>query len=332
VQESLIAVPYAYVKLASNGQAAQHYRSAVDAYARESRRIDESIAAIRSGGFLDSILATVPAGDQPGWFWQLDQLPDAPHTRYLYHLLASHEFQEGFKNYRDLRLMQRNLERWPESLQAFGAMIEARDAAATRIEPRRQEVLAGTDLTALAQRHRDLSDRLAQVESARDVAALATPAERRHLDTLARIDATLAALPAGAQRDQFAERARLLRGTLLWDLDRAYKQRAAQAQRDLRFTGAALQEASTRFAAIGAAGDLVPQDTRGFEARVADLAGRVDRMTARIDATALAQERALADLAVAELQVQRRRLGSYATQAQFALASLYDGASHGGGR
>ncbi len=151
VQESLIAVPYAYVRLAANGQAAQHYRSAVEAYVRESRRIDESIAAIRHGGFLDSILATVPPGDQPGWFWQLERLPDAPHTRYLYHLLASHEFQEGLKNYRDLRLMQRNLARWPEALDAFGAMIEARDLATARIEPRRQQVLASTDLEAFAQ-------------------------------------------------------------------------------------------------------------------------------------------------------------------------------------
>ena len=43
-------------------------------------------------------------------------------------------------------------------------------------------------------------------------------------------------------------------------------------------------------------------------------------------------KRALADLAVAELQAQQRRLGRYSTQAQFALASLYDGATAGGGR
>ncbi len=76
---------------------------------------------------------------------------------------------------------------------------------------------------------------------------------------LARIDATLAALPPGPQRDEFAERARLLRGTLLWELDRAYKLRAAQTRRDLRQTEAALAEAGTRFAAIGEAGDLVPR-------------------------------------------------------------------------
>ena len=37
----------------------------------------------------------------------------------------------------------------------------------------------------------------------------------------------------------------------------------------------------------------------------------------------------LAEIAVAELEAQQRRLGSYATQAQFALATLYDGAVAG---
>jgi len=332
VQESLIAVPYAYVRLASNGQASEHYRSAVDAYARESRRIDESIAAIRQGGFLDSILATVPQGDRPGWFWQLKQLPDAPHTRYLYHLLASHEFQEGLKNYRDLRLMQANLARWTDSLEAFGAMIEAREIAATQREPRRQEVLSGTDLATLAQRQQELADRFAQVEASRDVAALASPQERAQWEALARIDATLAAMPAGPQRDEFTDRARLLRGALTWELDRAYKVRATQTRRDLRQSKAALAEAGTRLAAIGEAGDFVPRNTQVFAGRVDELSERVARIAPMIDATALAQERALAELAVTELQAQQKRLGSYSTQAQFALASLYDGATAGGGR
>jgi hypothetical protein len=332
VQESLIAVPYAYVRLASNGQAAQHYRSAVDAFASESRRIDESIAAIRGGGFLDSILATVPPGDKAGWFWQLDQLPDAPHTRYLYHLLAAHEFQEGLKNYRDLRLMQANLERWNESLEAFGAMIEAREIAAGQREPHRQQALEGTDLEAFAARQRDLGEQLAGVEGARDIVALATDAERRQWTTLERIDRRVAAMPAGTQRDEYAERARRLRGALLWEMDAAYRQRLSQSRRDLTRAAAELQEAQARYAAIAAAGELVPQSTMGFAGRVEDLSARVARMTPLIDATALAQERALAELAVAQLQAQQKRLGSYATQAQFALASLYDGASNGGGR
>jgi hypothetical protein len=335
VQESLLAVPYAYVRLASNGQASRHYRSALDAYASESRRIDESIAAIRAGGFLDSVLEAAPRNDDVGWFWQLETLPDAPHTRYLYQLLASHEFQEGLKNYRDLRLMQANLARWRESLEAFDAMIEARERATATREPRRAQALGSLDLDSLATRHAGLAARHAQALDRRDVTAFATDGERAHWDALASVEARTQALPPGPQRDELAARARLLRGVLLWHLDGQFKLRAANARRDLDRAERALAQARRQAASIAAAGDLVPRNTAGFAGRVSELAARVDRIGPAIDATALAQERVLGELAVRELRVQQRRLADYATQAQFALASLYDGAAtaaNGGGR
>jgi hypothetical protein len=332
VQESFLAVPYAYATLASNGQAARQYRLAVDAYAAEAVRIDESIAAIRQGGFLDAILAEAPEDEPIGWFWQLEQAPDAPQTRYLYHLLASHEFQEGLKNYRDLRLMQRSLERSRESLTAFGDMVEAREQAAEARGPRRDEVLASTDVDALAQRQDALAVRVAGIAATRDVAALATAAEARQWATLAKVDASLAGLPAGAQRDGLAERARLLRGTLLWQLDAGYRQRLKNVESALRETGAGVAEARERLARVEQAGETAPRDTRGFAGRIDGLARRADELGPRVDAVAAAQEGLLARLAVQELEAQKRRLANYAMQAQFALAALYDGASAGGAR
>jgi hypothetical protein len=332
VQESFLAVPYAYAKLASNGQAAQQYRFAVDAYAKEAQRIDESIAAIREAGFLDAILAAAPADETPGWFWQLEQAPDAPQTRYLYHLLASHEFQEGLKNYRDLRLMQRNLERSRESLSAFGDMVEAREQVAEARAPRRDEVLASTDVDALAARHAELGERVAGITAARDVAALATDTEAAQWATLERIDAVLEGLPPGAQRDELAARARLLRGTLLWQLDAGYKQRLGRIEAGLRATAAGVEEARERLALVAQASETAPSDTAGFARRIDELATRTDTLGPRIDAVAAAQEGLLAKLAVRELEAQKRRLANYAMQAQFALAALYDGATAGAPR
>jgi hypothetical protein len=327
VQESYLAVPYAYAQLASNGQAAQQYRLAVQAYAEEGRRLDESIAAIRGGGFLDSVLAAAPASDVVGWFWQLQKLPDAPQTRYLYHLLASHEFQEGLKNYRDLRIMQRNLEGWRDSLAAFDDMVATREQATLQREPRRASVLASADLDGLANRQAALARRLAGIESSRDVAGLATEAEGREWRQLEDAQVRIAMLPAGPQREALAERARLLRGALSWQMDAAYKVRLRRVQVDLRDTGALLAEARERAQQVDAAGATAPRNTAGFAARVDELATRVDEIGPRIDAARMAQERVLADIAVAELEAQKRRLASYATQAQFALAALYDGAS-----
>jgi tetratricopeptide (TPR) repeat protein len=329
VQESYLAVPYAYAQLASNGQAAQQYRFAVQAYADEGRRIDQSIAAIRAGGFLDAILAAAPSSDAVGWFWQLQQVPDAPQTRYLYHLLASHEFQEGLKNYRDLRIMQRNLAGWHDSLDAFDEMVATREQAAAEREPRRLEILASTDLDGLDGRQAGLAQRVAGIESQHDVAALATDAEGREWRLLENVQAGIDALPPGPQRDALAERVRLLRGTLLWQLDAGYKTRLRRVQVDLRETGALLGAARQRAQLVEHAGAAAPRNTEAFAIRVRGLATRVDEIGPRIDAASVAQERVLAAIAVQELEAQKRRLASYAMQAQFALAAIYDGATAG---
>ncbi len=329
VQESYLAVPYAYAQLAANGQAAQQYRFAVQAYEKEGRRIDESIAAIRSGGFLDSVLASAPDSDAIGWLWQLQKLPDSPQTRYLYHLLASHEFQEGLKNYRDLRIMQRNLNGWRQSLTAFDEMVATREQASREREPRRAATLAGADLDGLASQQAALEQRLAGIASSRDVAALATDSEARDWRALDDSQARIAMLPEDAKREALAERERLLRGVLLWQMDAAYKARLRRVSTELRESGALLVEARNRVELVGLAGAAAPRDTSTFASRVNALANRVDEIGPRIDAASAAQERVLASIAVDALEAQKRRLASYATQAQFALAALYDGASAG---
>jgi hypothetical protein len=98
----------------------------------------------------------------------------------------------------------------------------------------------------------------------------------------------------------------------------------------LRETSDALAEARLRRALLleGDGADL--RDAAAFDQRVAALAARVDAIMPRIDAAAAAQERVLASFAVNELEAQQRRLANYATQAQFALASLYDRPVDGG--
>jgi len=95
-------------------------------------------------------------------------------------------------------------------------------------------------------------------------------------------------------------------------------------------TADALAEARLRLGLLQEIGATAPGGAADFGQRVAGLAARIDEITPRIDATAAAQERVLADIAVSELEAQKRRLANYATQAQFALAALYDGAAAGG--
>jgi hypothetical protein len=330
VQESFLAVPYAYAKLAATGQAAEQYRFAVSAYASEGARIDESISAIRAGGFLDAVLDAAPDEEGVGWLWELQKAPDAPHTRYLYHMLASHEFQEGLRNYRDLRIMRRNLDRWAGALDAFDDMIAAREAVSAERMPRKEQALASLDLDEFQQRYAQLESRVGEIVRQRDVVALAGVEQARQWHSIEQAEARIGALPEGEQRDALAERIRLLRGRLLWDLDAAYKLALRKLESSLHETENQLAEARERSGRVEQAADLAPRNTAGFAARVGELRERIARLQPRLQAASVAQEGLLADLAVKQLEAQKARLANYGMQAQFALAALYDGAVAGG--
>ncbi len=114
VQESYLAVPYAYGQLSANAQSAEFYETAVEQFSAEDTRLDDAIGRIRDGKMLEDALSSDKDGHY-GWFWQLKDVPEAPESRYLYTLLAGHDFQEGLKNFRDLTFMGKTLDRWGDT-------------------------------------------------------------------------------------------------------------------------------------------------------------------------------------------------------------------------
>lgn len=331
VQESYLAVPYAYAQLDANEQAAEQYMFAVQAFSDEAQRIDQSIASIRSGRLLDAIVANDKA-DQVGWYWQLQRLPDAPETRYLYHLLASHEFQEGLKNYRDLRLMQRNLATWSLSVDAFEDMVDTRRRAYEQRLPGLQQTLDTIDLDALEAHKNELESRIQSIERDEDMAGFATARELEQWQKIERIEKVLASADqADPLVQEMREKTRLLRGTLMWDFNASYKARLWRAHKELRELDVAYKEARRRWVLLGRAREEYPARTEAFAKRVAELRPRIDSLNVRLAEVAAQQNQYLASIAIKELEAQKERLASYSLQARFALASIYDRASTDGG-
>jgi len=329
VQESYLAVPYAYAQLDATKQAADQYMFAVTSFDQESQRIDQSIASIRNGNLLDAIVSNDRA-DKVGWYWQLASLPDAPETRYLYHLLATHEFQEGLKNYRDLLLMQRNLATWSLSVEAFENMVDTRRRAYALRTPVLQQTLDTVDLDAMENHKNEMESRLTGIERDNDIAALATDREHEQWQKIERIEKVLASADQSDPLVQeMREKTRLLRGRLLWDFNAGYKARVWRTHKELRELDVAYGEARRRWVLVERAREDYPARTEEFAGRVANLQPRIAALSAKLAAAAKSENQYLASVAIKELESQKERLAAYSLQARYALASIYDRAASG---
>ena len=200
VQESYLAVPYAFGKMNANAQAAEYYESAVKSFDAENVRLDSAIGAIQRGDMLERVLKQERNEEkQFGWAWQLKNLPEAPESRYLYTLLAGNDFQEGLKNYRTLVAMGGTLERHEDDMIAYQDMIETRERAYAERLPRADALLNSGAVDKLQEREVALDNQLRAIEAQHDVAALGTEEERAQWARIQRIEAGLAGAPGHAR-------------------------------------------------------------------------------------------------------------------------------------
>src|ERR1700733_159871 len=333
VQESYLAVPYAFSKLNANAQSAEYYESAVSSFEAENGRLDQAIGRIENGELLRQVLEQDQNGESGplaphGWFRDVKKLPDSAEAPYLYAVLAGHDFQEGVKNYRDLVYMNSTLERWGDSMAAFQDMIDTRERAYAERLPRTDALLASGAVAKLQQRDAALEDELRAIEARHDVAALGSDTEREQWARVQRVEAALVGLPDTPETAELRARLALVKGVLYFRLNDAYGARLWQQHRGLRDLTLTLQEPQSRWIRVERARKNMPQNTGEFAARVAALHERIVGLQGRLADTEQKQNAYLAQVAVQELEQQKERLATYQIQARFALATMYDRAAN----
>jgi hypothetical protein len=327
VQESWLAIPYAYARLDAPAQAAEYYEAAIAAFQQESQRIDAAIARVDSGALLDSILEREGRGEGYGWFYQLRDVPGEPESTYLYAMFAGHDFQEGLKNFRDLAYLERMLARWTDSFGAYESMIDTRERAFAQRLPQADDMLgreAGADL----RRRRDVvASRLDAAAAQGDAAALGTPEQREQWRRILAAEDAIVAAPASPELDALRDKLRLAKGVLYWQLAEAFRGRLFAERRELRAIDAALVETQQRTDRLRVARESVQAGTGSYRERVGTAGTRLAELRQRLEATRQLQSRHLTQLAVRELRAQKDRLAAYQVQARFALAAIYDRAA-----
>jgi len=326
VQESMLAIPYAMAKLDSISQAADHYLNAIEAFYEETNRIDQAIYRIESGEYLSEFLAQDPL-ETTGWYWKLEALPEAPESRFLFHLLATHRFQEGLKNYRDLNYLWRNLDEWQQSVDVYRNMLDTREFAYDERLPRIEESLRQADLDGMVARKLEFDARLNSIEGRADSLALATEREFDLWGEITAIERNPALQANIPEAEEVRDKIKLLKGALQWDLDKEFNSRLWKIRRDLRQTGEALVETSRSRRHVDETMRNEPLMFGNFNQRVDGLSPQIDNLKARVEDAMNRQRAFMLGVAVDELRAQKQRLDTYTVQARFALAAIYDLAS-----
>jgi hypothetical protein len=329
VLEAKLAVPYAMGELGAYAQSLELYNDAIAVFERERVSLDESIAAIRGGKLLEGLLDRNPGEEEMGWFWNIDRLPTVPHAEHLTPVLARHDFQEAFKNYRDLVFLSKNLQQWQDKLGIYGDMLDTRRRAFAERLPqvRARESAAGLDQ--LEHHREDLTRELTWAEAQSNVYAFTDPKEQQLAERLTRVRTILEQAGEAPQLAAERERYRLAAGALTWQLTQEYPTRLWEAKKRLHELDVELGEARERDTALAQAQRDEPAHLHQFATRIAQLDWRIHTLQPQVAGLMHDQQHYLQELAVAELEHQKEQLATYATQARFAVARIYDRANVG---
>jgi len=341
--EARVALPQALADAGAWGPALARYEQALESSAQDHDSLQAGIAQLHTGAPLQALLAH-QADTGIGWFARLDELPAAaqwPHAAALAPVLAGHEFQEGFKNWRDLHHLGRHLADWRSRLAAFDDMLATRDQAwAERLPPVLQGQ-AASPLPALQARYQALAETLQAAEAQGQVQALADTREQALQQRLTRVQASLQRLQAltetgeATQADtqaqatpqaisQAHERLRRAAGALHWQQAQQFPARLWAAKKALQHSQQALVQAQAREDALLQAQRSEPARRQALAARIAALSQRLQALVPQLQAAADDQQSALQAQAVAALQAQQAQLALYRSQALLGRAQLLD--------
>jgi hypothetical protein len=245
-------------------------------------------------------------------------------------LLATHEFQEGLKNYRDLNFLSRNLDDWQGSIDVYGNMLETRKQAYEERLPRVEDALARADLDGMVNEKLEFDSTLNNIENSRDWLALAKQSEFEMWGEISGLESTPALRADIPEAFEVRDKIQLLKGVLQWQLERDFQDRLWRIRHDLNDAGEALVATQRSRRQIDETMRSEPLRFDELSNRVYGLGPRIEGMKMRVENALTRQRVFLQEIAVGELQAQRQRLDIYTVQARFALAAIYDVAATAG--
>lgn len=346
VQESLLALPFAYEKLQAQGEAIAAYQTAEELLLGELQLIRDMRATLTEQELLTVVgaeplpaeearellgnnaepgsLTAVITDDGQNWLKLDNTSIIKTRSAYLNELFAKNSFQTAVLELRDLLRMQNLLQDWSPKLDAYRDLLLQKQGIRSKQEELVKQNSIGKQAEQLQRERDQLAQRLAQIENDENYIALADE-ETRALDT--RVEngqQTIARMKAAGQNTVGLEsRLNMFGGILLWRAAQEYPARVAAQQAELKKINHTLENIAQTRAHIE---DITAtsMDIQPILARLHVLQEEVERQLKNTDALLESQTKILRTQVDQQFAAHEKRLNNYLAQAHLAVARLYD--------
>jgi hypothetical protein len=324
VQESLLAIPYTMEKLEKPRLALQQYQKAIEAYSAEITQMGSIIKAVQNGE-LAQAMRPANYDDETSLPVHTFGLPKSVTSPYLHQLMATHAFQEAYKDYQNLYFLQYTLQHWRRQLPSYVLMLSERRRAYFEKLPQVASDDRLQQIGHMEEERNKLVAELQRIETDDDVFALTTDDEQGHIDSLNRLKAKYGAPAAAtAQPSAEQERYRMVYGILYWQLHQDFPTRVYEVKKRVKELDKAISDVKKTKIRLITAANNAPKHFQGHDVRIRAANQHIDVLLKQLDNAIAEQQRYIQTLALLALQQRNQQLESYHIRARFSVARLYD--------
>lgn len=323
VQESMLAIPYTLEQLNENNNALGHYQNAVTLYDQELKAINSVIGVVQGGELIASLTKVLNAEKEDNDF-RLTTPPVSLATPYIEKLIAKHEFQQAYLNYRDLLFLQKVLARWNNQLPAYELMLNERKIRYQNKLPEIKNDNRINKVIELTTKKDTYEKEVRRIEKQQDIIALATAKERKIIQKLKRAAIAIESIKDQQDISEQKNKFHILKGMLIWKLSREFVPRLWKAEKQLNLAEVALSETANATQSLKKASTSAPTRFSGFSEKVKEKHARLAHLKVKLKHLLKQQQRFLVIMAMRELNNKQRALKTYHARARFSVARLYD--------
>ncbi len=320
VQESLLAVPFAYEKLDAKATALEEYQRAVAVFESQLVNIKEAINVFNDVPIVQTVSEQGLGSD---WVVREDYLPINPQAPYLVELIAKEHFQSSVKNLSDLVRMQRYLFESEERLQSMETVYEVQKRAwqENLNQSKREEYRQAHQQ--LQQVKQQLLEQKALADQEADGRRYVSGEERELWQVAEHAEQMIESLKSAGE--DVAEEERLLKfyqGQLKWQASEQDSAKRWEFEKQLNQVEVLLTETQSQLEILESL--QADRYQTEYNDRITGLKTRLNNQQAGVDQALAQAESVIRTMAIADLQAQERRLTYYIAQAKLGVARLYD--------